>query len=66
MEDVLRKTPELFWNGRSNGWNTTLSKNIIRDSFVNGEFVSVKSSPLKIRSIRVIISDKNFFPHGGC
>ena len=61
MEDVLRRTPESFWKCGSYWRSTNLSQDIIGDSFAIPEFGNIKSSPLKIRSIRVIIKCIKFF-----
>jgi hypothetical protein len=45
--------------------NTILFKDIIGDSSVILEFGNIDPSPLKIRTIRVIISDNNIYSHGG-
>jgi hypothetical protein len=65
MEGMFRKTSKPFGKDSSYRRNTNLSKDIMGDWFANSEFGSIKQSPLKIRSIRVIISDKNIFSHGG-
>jgi len=61
MEDVLRRTPESFWKCGNHRRNANLFKDIIGVRFVILEFGSINPLPLKIRTIRVIISDNNIF-----
>jgi len=65
MVGVSRKTPKSFWQCGNHWRNTNLFKDIIGDSFVILKFGNINPSPLKIRTIRVIISGNNIYSHGG-